>query len=159
MKKILCLFFVLLLSGCSDAERVDIKPIVRNISFTAEMTFYNEYYELAVDISKNGDTSVTVIHPSELDGLEFKIKDKKVTASLEGITLEVNNHNKTLVDFLYKPFESENQTVYNNDEKFFIRGKCDGGEYTMYITEAGIPLSVCDNADRYEIIIKDFKIK
>ena len=158
MKKYFCISLALLLVGCSDVT--DIKPILTNITFTAEMTYYNEYYEMAVDISENGDMVVTVNHPDELKGLRFDILNGEVTAAFNGIKLDgIDTYKTAAVNFLYSPFDVKNPKVYKKDDRFFIKGKCDGGEYTTYITESGLPLKICDNAERFEIIIKNLKLK
>lgn len=158
MKKILCVVFMLLLVGCVDT--VDVKPVTQNISFTAEMTYYNEYYEMTVDISDSGNADITVTHPKELDGLRFVIEDGTLHCEFEGLRLDVNDNHKTAaVNFLYAPFFDSNQRVYKKDSEFFVKGGCDGGEYIMYITESGLPLKLCDSADRFEVIIKNLKVK
>ncbi len=157
MKKILCLIFIMLLVGCT--QKTNVKPITRNISFTAEMTYYNEYYEMAVDIKKDGDMTVSMLHPEELQGLNFCIENGKTTAEYDGIKMEADDSYKTAATgFIYSVFKTEEQPVFKNDNRFFTKGACDGGEYKMYISEAGLPLKICDSADRFEIIIKNLKI-
>lgn len=158
MKKLLCFTLLLMLAGCTAAT--DVKPITRNITFTAEMTYFNEYYEMSVDIKNNGDTNISLTHPDELKGLVFNIINGKTTAEFGGIKIESDDSYKTAaVNFLYSAFEKENQKVYENDDRFFIKGECDGGEYTMYISETGLPLKICDSSDRFEIIIKNLTLQ
>ncbi|MBO5089651.1 MAG: hypothetical protein J6C27_01900 [Clostridia bacterium] len=158
MKKILCIISLVLLVGC-NAES-NIKPVTRNISFTAEMTYYNEYYEMAAEIYNNGDAKISLTHPEELSGLTFNIKNNDVIAEFNGIKIETDDSYKTAaVNFLYSAFKAENQKVNENNDRFFTKGKCDGGEYTMYISGTGLPLKICDSADRFEIIIKNLTIQ
>lgn len=123
------------------------------------MTYYNEYYEMAVDIKKNGDINVSMLHPEELQGLNFSITDGKTVAEYSGIKLEANDGYKTAaIGFIYSVFKAEEQAVFENDNRFFTKGVCDGGEYKMYISEAGLPLEISDSADRFKIITKNLKI-
>lgn len=123
------------------------------------MTYFNEYYEIAVDIKANGDATFSLQHPKELKGLTFFINDGNLTAEFTGIKIETDdNYKTTAVNFIYSAFEMQEQTVYENDDRFFTKGKCDGGEYKMYISEAGLPLSITDNIGRFEVIIKNIKI-
>lgn len=157
MKKFLCLILLIPLIGC--AQKTNIKPVTRNISFTAEMTYFNEYYEMAVDIKANGDTTFSMQHPEELKGLIFNVKDDNLTAEFSGIKIETdNNYKAAAVNFLYSAFKTQEYTVYENDNRFFVKGDCDVGEYKMYISGAGLPIKITDNANRFEIVIKNLKI-
>ncbi len=157
MKKLFCVAMCLFLAGCSTST--DIKPVTRGISFTAEMTYYNEYYEMSVDIKHNGNAVISLTHPEELQGLVFNVTNSSLTADFSGIKIETDDSYKTAaVNFLYSAFKKEEQKVYKNDNRFFTKGECDGGEYTMYIAETGLPLKICDSADRFEIIIKNLKL-
>ncbi len=157
MKKFLCIALLFLLVGCT--AKSNIKPVTRNITFTAEMTYYNEYYEMSVEILKNGNAKISLTHPEELNGLTFNIKNNSLEGEFNGIKIETGDSFKTAaVNFIYAAFKDENQTVYKNDNRFFTKGKCDGGEYTMYLSGAGLPLKICDSADRFEIIIKNTTI-
>lgn len=148
---------MLFLVGCSSGT--DIEPVLRNISFTAEMSYYNENYEMAVEIFKDGEAVIELTYPEELKGLKFKIKNEELTSEYNGITFEDKNNFKTLAaELLYLPFKNEKQKVYNEDDCFFIKGKCNGGEYIMYVTEAGLPLEISDNLERFKIIIKNLTI-
>ena len=157
MKKILCFTLMLLLVGCSGST--DIKPVLRNIIFTAEMTYYNEFYEMEVDISKTGDAVIEVTYPEELKGLKFVSKNGEFTSEYNGIAFESNNYNAMAAKILYLPFSNKTQGVYEKDNVLYIKGECDGGEYTMQVTEAGLPLKISDSAERFEIIIKNLTIK
>lgn len=156
MKKFLCLIFLFVLVGCT--QKADVIPVTRNISFTAEMTYYNEYYEIAVDINKNGDITAAMIQPTELKGLVFTVQDGQTTAEFDGIKISADGFKTAAIDFIYSAFKSDNPKVYKNENRLFIKGDCDGGQFTMYISGSGLPLKIEDSADRFEIIIKNIKI-
>ena len=157
MKKLLCLLLFVPLIGCT--QKTNIKPVTRNISFTAEMAYYNEYYEMSVNIGSSGDMSVSVLQPRELEGLVFNITNGKTTAEYSGIKIDTNDTYKTAAaNFIFSVFKAEKQEVFKNNNRFFTKGKCDGGEYKMYISEAGLPLKILDSADRFEILIKNLTI-
>ena len=157
MKKLLCLLLFIPLIGC--AQKTNIKPVTRNISFITEMTYYNEYYEMAVNINGSGDMSISILQPKELEGLVFNITNGKTTAEFSGIKINTNDNYKTAaVNFIYSVLKTEKQEVFKSDNHFFTKGKCDGGEYKMYISEAGLPLKILDSGARFEIIIKNLTI-
>lgn len=148
---------MLLLSGCSG--NTDVKPVLQNLTFTAEMSYYNEFYEMEANISKTGNAVIEVIYPEELKGLKFVIKNGEFISEYNGIAFECNNYNAMAAEILYLPFSKKEQSVYEKDGAFYIRGECNGGEYTMQVTEAGLPLKINDSADRFEIVIKNLTIK
>lgn len=156
MKKFLCLIFLFALVGCT--QKADLTPVTRNISFTAEMTYYNEYYEIAVDINKNGDITAAMIHPTELKGLIFTVQGGQTTAEFDGIKISADGFKTAAIDFIYSAFKSDSPQVYKNENRLFIKGDCDGGQFTMYLSGSGLPLKIEDSADRFEIIIKNIKI-
>lgn len=123
------------------------------------MSYYNEYYEMDVDIKENGKMLVSILQPKELEGLVFTIKNGETTAEFSGIKIDTaDNYKAAAVNFIYSVFKTEEQTVFENDKRFFTKGNCDGGEYKMYISEAGLPLKISDSADRFEIIVKNVKL-
>ena len=123
------------------------------------MTYFNEYYEIATNIKNSGDATFSILHPEELKGLTFNINNGNLTAEFNGIKIETDeNYKATAVNFIYSAFKSQNQKVVENSNRFFTKGACDGGEYKMYISEAGLPLKITDSANRFEIIIKNLTL-
>ena len=123
------------------------------------MTYYNEYYEIAVDIDKSGNITASMQHPSELKGLIFTVQDGQITAEFDGIKISIDDSYKTAaISFIYSVFKNQRPEVYKNENRLFTKGDCDGGQFTMYISGAGLPLEIKDSANRFEIIIKNLKI-
>lgn len=66
-------------------------PLVRGISFTCTVQYYNELYEGAVSVAKNGDTDIEITSPEGLAGLKLHFKGDAVTAEYSGL-----NYNASL---------------------------------------------------------------
>ena len=86
MKKIISvlLFSVLFLCACGG-EKINITPVTRCISFTAELTYYNECYEANVTVANNGETDMEIISPDTIKGLAFHFSGDEVTAKYAGL--------------------------------------------------------------------------
>ena len=158
MKKLLCIFSLLLLVGCTKSA--EIKPITRNISFTGEMTYYNEYYELSCEIDQSGNMEIGFTQPEELNALNFKIENGEIKSEFKGISYDFSDPHKTaFIDFIYTVFKADSPTVYEKDDEFFIKGSYDGGEYKMFLGASGLPIKITDSSGRFQIIIKNTTIK
>ncbi len=157
MKKLLCVFSLLLLVGC--AQSTNIKPVTRSLSFIGEMTYYNEYYEINADIDKQGKMTVKFTHPEELKDLTFTMIDDTVTCEFQGITYQYDDeHKSAALSFVYNAFCEENPQVYEKDNQFFTKGNFNDNEYKMFIGQTGLPLKIVDSAARFEILIKNATI-
>ncbi len=158
MKKILCLLFVFVLVGCSKTATVS--PVTRNLSFEAEIKYYNESYEISANIDKNGKISIVFIHPDELKSTEFTITDGVTTAEIGGLSYDYSDSkNANIFNFIYEIFKDENPRVYKADNIFFIKGQFDGFEYKLFVGASGLPLSIADQSGRFEILFKNPTIK
>ncbi len=158
MKKLLCIISLLLLVGCANVTKI--KPITRGISFVGEMKYYNEYYELSVDIDKNGEMKIKIDEPTELGDLVFTFKDDEMSVSFKGISHEFGDTYKTeALNLIYKAFKEESPDVYEKNDEFFITGEYAGNEYKMFIGESGLPLKITNKGEKFEILIKNPTIK
>ena len=69
MKKIISVlsFLVLAVSLCACGEKKpSVTPVTRGISFTAEVTYYNESCEVEVTVAKDGRTDMELISPDTI---------------------------------------------------------------------------------------------
>lgn len=82
-KAVLSLLLCFTLCACSSGE---IKPCLKGISFTAEMTYYNESYCFDGSISGEGELTALIISPEELKDLKLTIGEKGTTVEYKGIT-------------------------------------------------------------------------
>ena len=87
MKKTFLLITVLSVIAvfCSCSKAAHITPVTRGISFTAELTYYNESYIALVTVSKNGDTDIAFTAPGTLNGLMLHFGESGVTAKYNGL--------------------------------------------------------------------------
>ena len=163
---------LLILTGCARAS--SITPITRNLSFTAEVTYYNEFYEISGEINHNGQMTLNFLEPEALKDIVFTITDNNIKAYFKGISYDYNSPQQSdviscilsqlfcimmLISFIYNAFKEEAPTVYENDNDFFTKGKFDDFEYKLFIGQSGLPLKIIDSSGRFNVVFKNPSIK
>lgn len=158
MKKLLCIFSLLLLVGCTNASTI--KPVTRNLTFTAELTYYNEFYEISGEINQNGKMTLKILQPDDLKDITFTVTNGNIKADFKGLSYNLNSPNQTnAISFIYNAFKDEAPKVYENNNEFFIKGQFDNFEYKMFIGQSGLPLEIIDSSGRFNVIFKNPGIK
>ena len=158
MKKLLCIFSLLLLVGCTNPSTV--KPITRNLTFSADLTYYNEFYEISGEIDQNGKMIIKISEPENLKDIVFTVTDGNIKADFKGISYNLNSPNQTnAILFIYNAFKEEAPKVYENNNQFFTKGKFENFEYKMFIGQSGLPLEIIDSSGRFNVIFKNPTIK
>lgn len=144
MKKIIVFSLVfLLLCGCARIRPV--KPVLKNISFTAEIQCEN--INCVVDgITSDSGLKLTVKEPEKIEGLMFEVDKNGVTAGYKGIsyTVDVNTAPKGAVmqamfDILKDVVNKKIVCYQDNCE---IKGSVNGHEYSFLFSPQGLPISV-----------------
>ena len=149
---------LLILTGCARAS--SITPITRNLSFTAEVTYYNEFYEISGEINHNGQMTLNFLEPEALKDIVFTITDNNIKAYFKGISYDYNSPQQSdVISFIYNAFKEEAPTVYENDNDFFTKGKFDDFEYKLFIGQSGLPLKIIDSSGRFNVVFKNPSIK
>lgn len=148
VKKLICIVFVVLsLCGCSE-KRSSVKPVLKGISFNAEITCYNECYTAACAVSEDGAISAEVTSPDELKGLKFAVKNGDITTEFDGISateklkdLPVCGAYTAMIDVLCDVMNSEDPVI-NDGNELFINAGTENGKYRLSIAPTGLPLSL-----------------
>ena len=141
MKKIISILLGLVcLCGCSSGQT---KPVLTEISFTAEITYYNEVYTLEAQMLKDATLVATIIEPEELKGLTLTVTKDGISAEYLGLTYKANEatlpFSKTVWD-VYLPLLNIINTpdlVANGDG--ILTGEAENQKYTLTISPTGLP--------------------
>lgn len=147
MKKLFPIQFILIislfLSGCR--QKCAVTPLVRGISFTCTVQYYNELYEGAVSVAKNGDTDIEITSPEGLAGLKLHFKGDALTAEYSGL-----NYNASLSEMpegmaftcLYEILrDTKGGEVSLENDKYFTESKSGSRRYRLYLGATGLPIS------------------
>lgn len=149
MKKIfLCLTLSLLfLFGCSCKSR-EVTLTVRGISFSAEISYYNESYICNVNIDRNGKMTLTADSPEDLKGLTLTYTGNEVTAEYMGLTYTPRSGSMPLgnvAESIYGiigDIEKEVETAPATNGNCTVENNYNGKSYTFVFSPAGLPLSL-----------------
>ena len=118
---------------------------MRGISFTCTVQYYNELYEGAVSVAKNGDTDVEITSPEGLAGLKLHFKGDALTAEYSGL-----NYNASLSEMpegmaftcLYEILrDTKGGEVSLENDKYFTESKSGSRRYRLYLGATGLPIS------------------
>lgn len=148
MKKILCsLFLVLTLCACTTKTE-KITPVTKGITFFAEITYYNETYECNTEIKQNGDTTVTFSYPQDLSPLTIAYQGGEVTANYDGLEYSYSADGMphySVSDVIYDVFSQNFDTVFEEDDNYYVEYRKDGNDVRLYIGSSGLPIKIESN--------------
>lgn len=162
MKKLIIICAVILiLSGCG--KKTDIKPIVKNISFNTDITYYNEKYAAKGSIDSDGILVLQIVDPSELSGMTFKVDGEDVKINYKGLTISPNSNSlsSAAIGMLCSGFSvaEQNNADYEYGEKnYTVTAKTDNGEFIMSYAPTGLPLEIKCLSAAFEAKFYDIKL-
>ena len=139
--------FSLFLSGCR--QKCSVTPLVRGISFSCTVKYYNECYEGEVSVAENGDTDIKITSPEGLSGLILHFKgDGAAAAEYSGLNYKYNISEMPegmAFTYLYEILRNaENGEVSLENDKYFTESKSGSRTYRLYLGATGLPISVED---------------
>lgn len=144
MKRLFVLPVVLLfVCGCSNVETT--KPMLNNITFTAQVE-YDEYkYVCNVDSSNNA-LNLVVLEPEEIKDLILRIDETSMLAEFKGIkyTIDVNLFPQcAMLRIIYDVFtDAASKECLLDDENCLTTGEIGGYVYELVFSPSGLPLSL-----------------
>ena len=123
------------------------KRLLNNISFNADITYYNENYKAFCSIDQNGSFSVEIKDPSELEGMLFTINKDDVRVNYKGLTYTPNSNSllSSACGMLYDAFtstNSDNAQYEYGEQNFSVSAKTSNGEFLLQFSPTGLPLDL-----------------
>ena len=162
MKKILFLLLIFLtLCACSGGKSIE--PKLSGVTFTAEMTHYNEVYSFSGEILSDGTLKAAVTAPEELKDINFTINDEGTTVEYKGLTyspVEGSMPFSGIMEELYAPIRE----IISSGATANSEGLLTGGEgvraYALTVSPTGLPqkLEIPDesfNIRFYNVSVED----
>lgn len=138
--------FSLFLSGCR--QKCSVTPLVRGISFSCTVKYYNECYEGEVSVAENGDTDIKITSPEGLSGLILHFKGDGAAAEYSGLNYKYNISEMPegmAFTYLYEILRNaENGEVSLENDKYFTESQSGSRTYRLYLGATGLPISVED---------------
>lgn len=163
-KLLLPIIIVFVLSLCSCKTGSQVKPTVKQISFTAEAVWDKTEYQVSAVTDGDLETEFTVISPEKIGNLKLTFSGD--TVKLYFLELEHETQITCLpegspVRVIYealKSADSENLKVYSENNKYFIRYNIGDTDYRLVLAETGLPLEITDKNGENRILFKDVTI-
>ena len=144
MKRVVCLILlVLTLTSCSGQEKVESK--LTDISFTAEISYYNEKYSADCTIDKENVLRAVIKIPETLEGFALTVSEKGITAEYLGIKYNPTDSNMPFAGVLEQTYDrllevTKSGTVKREDNTYKITVGEGADKAVLSITEGGLPI-------------------
>ena len=140
MKKfVFILCSLLFLCSCSSAE---VKPRLSDITFTAEMSRFNESFTFEGELDGKGNLVAKMTAPEEVKDLVLTLKDGKMTADYKGLVYSPVEgslpFSSLLKDFHAPLLQIIREGLCANGEGK-LSGKVENNEYTLFVAPTGLP--------------------
>ena len=153
MKKIISVLFLAILFLCACGEKkIAVTPVTSGISFTAELTYYNECFEADVTVAKNGETDMEITSPDTIKGLVLHFNGEEITAKYAGLEYRADFKSlpegaccARLYEILKDTF-NEDVTVNSEENSYYIMRDSKDISYKLYLGATGLPISAEDNS-------------
>ena len=155
MKKIIsvlsCAVLAFFICACGE-KKISVTPVTSGISFTAELTYYNECYEANVTVANNGETDMEITSPDTIKGLVFHFNGTKITAEYAGLEYKTDFKSlpesaccERLYEILKDSFK-EDVSVTSEGDSYCISRDSSDISYKLYLGATGLPISAEDNS-------------
>ena len=151
---VLVVTFVIL-CGCSTKQKVS--PILRGISFEADISYYNEKYVCDAVIDSDGKLIMEFRYPEELSGLKIFFEYDKANVEYMGLTYTPKDQGMptgSVAQALYNVIstvESEDSVAVSDGENCIIEGRYNDTYFKLYLAPSGLPLSIFIPDDSFKI--------
>ncbi len=160
MKKLVLVFFsFLVLCGCSASA---VTPVLKGITFTAEMTYYNESYTFSGHILKDGSLEVIIEKPDELKDLKLSIKNDQITAEYKGLTytpVEGTMPFSAVIKEFYDPLKEVIEKGLTADKNGILEVKSENLGYTLTLSPSGLPQRLELPDKRFSVTFYNISVK
>ena len=146
-QKILIMFLLIvtLLCGCKRAAKGN-RISLESMSFTADITYYNEDYSADCVVDRNGNLTAVFSQPKSLAGLKFEFSPDKNTVTFNGIKIENSdkylpqNSVVSVIDEVFKL--CNNADAKESKHNFVVKGTVGKNEYVFTAAPSGLPISL-----------------
>ncbi len=154
MKKIIaCFLLIFLLAGCGEKKTTAVN--LSGISFDADITYGKQKCVCSIEIQGAGMLKMELYEPENLKGTIITYDGDTVLLNYHGLeyTPELPITNETLGEIINKilsTVSSGYREAERTEKGFVLKGKVSDYSYELYVSEAGLPLSLfCEEANLY----------
>ncbi len=157
MKKIISLIMIIgLLCGCGGKMR---SAVTRQISFTADITYYNEQFKAAVETDGSGNMIMELLSPEDIAGLKFIVSKDEIKALMMGLTYSPDTDNMPsaiAASCIYEMLSEAGEMKFKVEEKNgVLKGNACDRPFTLTVSAAGYPIEGAIPDDRFDVKFSD----
>ena len=161
LKKLFALILILLcLCSCKGKE---VKPQLSEISFTAELSYFNEGYIFDGQIKKDGTLIANMKEPEELSDLKLTVTPKGITADYKGLSYAANEatmpFSRIMSDFYSAVTELSKTQKLKTDKNGEAVGEIGDTGYTLVLSPTGLPQSLVLDAKHITVKFYNLSVK
>lgn len=138
---------IFLMCGCSKPAD-NIKAVLSGISFTAQISFYNEAFVCEGNINTDGVFKLKVKEPENIEGMVFTVENKKVIVQFKGLSYTPSTGTSPfsgVAQYIYMILSDAKDRlapVKSEGESFYIESASGEKYYKIILTQTGLPLSL-----------------
>lgn len=163
MKKIFAVSLIMLFLCSCGFPKTDIEPVLENISFVAEVSYYNENYTFSGEADADGGILLEVVSPDEISGMQLIHKGDKVSISYKGLTYVANDklplaHTTEILYGVLSDLKTDNLGALKNGGNLSAEGKIGSREYIADFSPSGILLKLKVPSLAFEAVFSDVKL-
>ena len=159
MLAVLVLF--LIISGCKQSDK-SIELKLNAISFTADITYYNENYIADCVINDEGDFSAQLTSPENLTGLKFSYNGTECIIEYNGIKIDKAENilpQSSAVGVINEIMKTvDGASITNGKGNYELKGSANGSDYTLTFAPSGLPISLQVSDLGMKVLFKNVKI-
>lgn len=142
---IVCILFILFLTGCN--KKTETKPILNDIEFDVNITYYNENYTAKGSIDGENKLYLKIIEPAELETMEISLDGDDVEIGYKGLTYKPNENMilSSAAGLFYtaiNDLRSDNAEIEYGEKNYSVSVKNKKGEIFMNFSPSGLPLDI-----------------
>ena len=158
---IICVVLVLFTVGCNKKE--DTKPILNNIEFDIDITYYNEQYSAHASIDDKNKLTLKLKEPLEIEGMEFTLDDSDATINYKGLTYKPSKESllSSAVGLFYgamNSFGAEKADFEYSDKNHSVTATNEQGEFSMNFSPSGLPLNMESSSGAFRAEFSDLTV-
>lgn len=153
----------LLLCACGAAAP-DITPYTKGITFTADITLYNECCSAEVTVSKEGEARFELVSPESVEGLALIFSGSEVRAEFGELEydysvspLDESGMCGRLYAIIADTFDPETKATAEAD-LIYVSGRTQDAEYRLYLGATGLPISAESANGSFTAVFKNVTV-
>ena len=152
----------IMLCGCSTKQKVS--PMLRGISFEADISYYNEKYVCDAVVDSDGKLTMEFKYPEDISGLKIFFEYGKANVEYMGLTYTPKDKGMptgSVAQALHNVLssvEDEDSFAVKDGENCIIEGRYNETYFKLYLSPSGLPLSIFIPDDSYKIQFNNLAI-